>query len=274
MKYHYYTHYVGNKRKEIKDILPLINLENITTIIEPFAGSSAMSYYISTQYPKRFKYILNDNDKINYDMFKVSREPILSDEFNDKINKIINKFNTYTDDITRKAFYVSIDKTTLEGYIFTTKYCNYKKGLYPFITRIKQIKPFKIQDFPIYHFYNNEDITYTNIDGLDIIQNNYDNSENNLFLIDPPYLKTSKNNNFYNNLNMDIYDWILKYEKLILKNKNKFMFILERINEVEELFSNFKTFNVYEKQYGMGVMVMSNTTKTQSRKTKHIVYSN
>ena len=67
MKNHYFTCYIGNKRKEITDILPLIDLDasaDIKYILEPFAGSAAMSYYISTQYPNRFKYILNDNDKI------------------------------------------------------------------------------------------------------------------------------------------------------------------------------------------------------------------
>jgi hypothetical protein len=265
MKPHYYTPYVGNKRNEIKDILPLINLDNITTIIEPFAGSSAMSYYISTLYPNKFKYILNDNDKINYDMFKVSKDPVLSDEFNEKINKIIDQFNTYTEDIPRKTFYNSIDKKTLEGYIFTFKYCCFRRGLYPSIKRTKQVKPFKIQDVPIHHFYNNEDITYTNIDGVEMIINNYDDETSNrkLFLVDPPYLKTSKGFGFYNNLNMDIYDWILEYEDLLLNNKNKFIFILEHIEEIDKLFSNFKTLNIYDKKYHMS-----------QRNTKHIVYSN
>jgi hypothetical protein len=266
MKNHYYTYYHGNKRKEIKDILPLINLENITTIIEPFAGSAAMSYYISTLYPNKFKYILNDNDKINYDLFNISRDTERTEDFNNNINKIIDQFNTYTDDIPRKAFYNSIDKMTLEGYIFTFKYCCIRKGLYPLITRTKQIKPFKIQEFPIYHFYNNEDVTYTNIDGVEMIQNNYDDETSNLklFLVDPPYLKTSKGFGFYNNLNMDIYDWILEYEELLLNNKNKFIFILEHIEEIDKLFSNFKTLNVYDKKYEM----------SKKRITKHIIYSN
>ena len=121
MKNHYFTSYVGNKRKEIKDILPFINLDNITTILEPFAGSSAMSYYISTQYPNRFKYILNDNDKINYDLYNISRDEERTENFNNQINKLIDEFNTYTDDVNRKIYYNSIDNNTLEGYIFKHK---------------------------------------------------------------------------------------------------------------------------------------------------------
>ena len=192
MKNHYYTYYFGNKRKEIKDIMPLINLDNITTIIEPFAGSAAMSYYISTQYPKRFKFILNDNDKMNYDLFNVSRDPELTQRFNENINKIIDEFNTYTDDVSRKVFYSSIDRETLEGYIFTFKFSNKRPALYPYITRIKQIKTnFKLQNFPVYDFYNNEDITYKNTDGVDIIKE-YNEGDDKYFLIDHPYFKTSK----------------------------------------------------------------------------------
>lgn len=261
MKNHYYTHYVGNKRKEIKDILPLINLDNITTIIEPFAGSSAMSYYISTQYPNRFKYILNDNDKINYEMFNISKDLERTQEFNDNINIIINEFNTYTDDENRKIFYVGIDVNTLQGYIFKAKYCCMRTGLYPLISRIKQIKPFKLQDYPIYDFFNNEDITYENTDGIDII-NKHNKNKDKLFLLDPPYLKSY--NKFYNNFNMDIYKWIFDNESLLLHNKNKIVFILENIKEVQQLLKKFNILLEYDKQYEIG----------KRRRTTHIVYEN
>ena len=64
-KNHFFIPYFGNKRKET----PLIyektkhELNDITTIIEPFCGSCAFSYYISLQHPKKYKYILNDNNK-------------------------------------------------------------------------------------------------------------------------------------------------------------------------------------------------------------------
>lgn len=267
MKNHYYTYYYGNKRNEIETILPLINLDNITTIIEPFAGSSAMSYYIFTKYPKRFKYILNDNDKINYQLFNVSKDFEKTQKFNENINKLIDEWNTYEDDVSRKVFYTGIDINTLEGYIFTYKYRNRRPTFYPLLSCIKQIKPFKLQDYPVYNFYNNEDITYSNIDGIEIIKNNYNVGNNSLFLIDPPYLKSSKKYKIYNNLNMNIYDWILEYENLLLNNENKFIFILEMIKEVEAIFSNFKTLNVYEKIYGMN-------GKQGQRKTKHILYEN
>ena len=62
MNNHFVFPYAGNKRQEVVKLHDYIvdKLDGIDTIIENFCGSSAMSYYISTKYPKRFKYILND----------------------------------------------------------------------------------------------------------------------------------------------------------------------------------------------------------------------
>lgn len=264
MRNHYFISYYGNKRNEIEAILPYINLDNmptLTTIIEPFAGSAAMSYYISTQYPKKFKYVLNDNDIQNYRMFLISRDPILTEQFNIDINRLIDEFNTYTDDASRKDFYKSIDTTTLVGNIFTTRFSAWGKGMYPLIKKRKQIKSFKLQDFPIYDFYNNEDITYEITDGVDII-NKYNTGDSNLFLIDPPYLKTS--HNFYSNLNMDIYAWVKDNKELLFQSKNKILFILEPIDKVKNIFSDFKILVEYNKRYYI----------RKEHISTHIVYSN
>ena len=63
MKSHFYIHYSGNKIKEMKDLYPYLDFTNITTIIEPYAGTCAVSYYISTQ-KQGLTYILNDNKSI------------------------------------------------------------------------------------------------------------------------------------------------------------------------------------------------------------------
>jgi hypothetical protein len=260
MKNHYFTCYVGNKRKEIKDILPFIDLDNIKYILEPFAGSSAMSFYISTLYPNKFKYILNDNDKINYDLFNISRDTERTEDFNNKINKIIDEFNTYTDDVNRKIFYNSIDTKTLEGYIFKFKYYSIRSGLYPMINRINKIKPYKLQDYPVYNFYNNEDIIYENIDGIEFI-NKYNQDDDKLFLLDPPYLACC--NDFYNNKDVNIYEWVYNNKSLLLDSKNKIIFILEHMWIIKLLLQNFKILFEYDKYYDLS-----------HKKTTHIIYSN
>ena len=49
MKNHFFFSYCGNKREEVEHIYNLLDLNNIDTIVEPFCGSCAMSYYIWTQ---------------------------------------------------------------------------------------------------------------------------------------------------------------------------------------------------------------------------------
>jgi hypothetical protein len=260
MRNHYFTSYVGNKRKEIKDILPFIDLDNIKYIIEPFAGSSAMSYYISTQYPNKFKYILNDNDKINYDLFNISRDTERTQDFNNNINKIIDEFNTYTDDVNRKIFYNSVDTKTLVGYVFKQKYHAFRMGIYPMISRINKIKPYKLQDYPVYDFYNNENIVYENIDGVEFI-NKYNENDDRLFLLDPPYLASC--NDFYNNKDVNIYEWVFNNKALLLNSGNKILFILENMWIIKLLLQNFKILFEYDKYYDLS-----------KKKTTHIVYSN
>jgi hypothetical protein len=251
---------MGNKRKEIKDILPFINLDDITTILEPFAGSAAMSYYISTVYPNKFKYILNDNDKINYELFNISRDPERTQDFNNKINKIIDEFGTYTDDANRKIFYSNIDTTTVEGYIFTFKYYGFRAGMYPMFSRFNKVKTYKLQDYPVYDFYNNEDVIYENMDGVDFI-NKYNEDGKKLFLLDPPYLASC--NDFYNNKDINVYEWIMDNDDLLLNSKNKIVFVLENIWIIRMLLKRFKVMFEYDKKYELS-----------KKKTTHIVYSN
>ena len=49
MKTHFYITYPGNKRSEMKGLYPYLDFTNIDTIVEPFAGSCAVSFYISQQ---------------------------------------------------------------------------------------------------------------------------------------------------------------------------------------------------------------------------------
>ena len=99
MKNHFIFSYFGNKRSEVDIIYNIIKdtLNDIDTIVEPFCGSSAMSFYISTQHPKKFKYILNDNNKILMDIYHLMKDPeklkIVIENLN-KINANIFKLPT------------------------------------------------------------------------------------------------------------------------------------------------------------------------------------
>ena len=76
MKNHFFMPYFGNNRNEVVKIYEVIepHLENIEHIIEPFCGSSALSFYISSLHPKRFKYILNDNNSHLIKIYKILQD--------------------------------------------------------------------------------------------------------------------------------------------------------------------------------------------------------
>ena len=265
MRNHYFTPYIGNKRSEIKDILPLISLDNITTILEPFAGSAAMSFYISMIYPNCFKYILNDNDIINKELYDIARDAERTEIFNENINKIITEWNTYTEDIPRKAFYDNLDINQIEAYVFKRKYNNFRPYLYPSFTtrdakRFINIKPYRLQDFPVYNFYNNENVVYETLDAIDFIKK-HNNDSNKVFLLDPPYL--FRDNASYNNFNLLIYAWVKNNKEEIDTSNNKFIFILEDVPEVKELFKDYKILLEYSKIYFY-----------KAKKTRHIVFEN
>ena len=74
MKNHFYIPYFGNKRSEVKNIVNCIpKLETFKTIIEPFCGSCAISYYIWTLYPDK-KFILNDNNTYLKEMYDIIKD--------------------------------------------------------------------------------------------------------------------------------------------------------------------------------------------------------
>jgi site-specific DNA-adenine methylase len=93
---HFIIPYDGNKRSEVGKIVESLEQKHpnwkdeIKTIVEPFAGTSAFSYYVSTLYPGRFKYIINDNDKNLIQLYHMMKDEKQYSEFKDVINKMID----------------------------------------------------------------------------------------------------------------------------------------------------------------------------------------
>lgn len=259
MKNHFIFPYCGNKRNEIEKIVKYINFNDIETIIEPFCGSSSMSYYISTIYPNKFKYIINDNNENLIKLYNIMKNNELINEFNNKFNEYINKFNNIDNEEERKKYYLSICKeNNVYSYAFITKYYNLRPGIYPPRAKINKIKPFNLKDFPIYNFLNNENVEIYNKDALNII-NEYKNNKQALILLDPPYLKAC--NDFYNNKDINIYEWI--YNNDLKKYEALFILILENIWLIKLLFNNYILLLEYDKIY-----------EINKRKTIHLIISN
>jgi len=243
MKNHFILPYTGNKREEVETIYNEIiknnSLENVDTIVEPYCGSSAMSYYISTLHPKKYKYILNDNDKLLIELYN-----IISNE--DKLKEFINKINLLCFDkdkkfISKEQYNILLSLKNVEGYYIKNRFYNMRTGLYPLDKKIVPLDYNKIIKTPIISFLKNENVIFTNEDAIECILKN--NNKKSLILIDPPYLGTC--NSFYNNFNCNIYEWINNNPLLLINSA----FILENNWVIKLLFKEVVNKKEYTKIY-------------------------
>lgn len=269
MKNHFFFSYCGNKREEVEHIYNLLDLDNIDTIIEPFCGSCAMSYYIWTQNKdKNYKYILNDLDNNLIDLLKSIRSGEYKD-IEDEVNKMKDDLVKYENDmIEAKKIYINyIKKGKLSGYILGRKYYSMRAGLFPlkdFKSRFKNKLDFS--NTPIYDFLVNANIELHSIDANKIIDEN--NNNNTFIFLDPPYIASC--NIFYST---DTGENICNiYEKLTsygLKNYKCKMLICHENNWLFKIL--FKEYvdneNEYKKNY-------QNTIGGRKKNTFHICIKN
>ncbi len=94
---HFYMTYFGNKRKEMNIIYKNLNFDNIDTIIEPFCGSCAISFYIANLNPGKYKYILNDNNPYLKELYEIIIDDEKSEKFENEYNETIKKINNKED---------------------------------------------------------------------------------------------------------------------------------------------------------------------------------
>ena len=262
MKNHFVMSYFGNKREEVeiiyKNLLDNFNLDDIETIIEPYCGSSALSYYISTMHPKKFKYILNDNNTELIELYK-----ILLDK--DKLKKFVDDVNNkcfINDNFIDKETYKNIVKgKDILSWFIKNKFYDINYGMYPLNKKNKKLQIELLEKCPIVNFLRTENITFSNIDALELIKKN--NNDKTLILCDPPYLNTC--NEYYQNKDINIYEWLYN-NKYILKNC---IFILENMWIIKLLFKGDNVIT-YEKKYNNAkkkvvdhaIIILNSTIKT------------
>jgi len=98
-KNHFFIPYPGNKRSEVEKIYESFKdkLDDVEYIVEPFCGTSAFSYYMSLKHPKKFKYILNDNNNLLIETYKIAQD-------DDKLNELILDINDKIVDINKEKY--------------------------------------------------------------------------------------------------------------------------------------------------------------------------
>jgi DNA adenine methylase len=253
---HFFFSYAGNKRDECERIYDYINsninLNNIQTVIEPFCGTSAFSFYLSKIHPKKYKYILNDNNKYLIKLYEIARSK-------QKLKRLVNKLNKMTISLNKNK-YDDIAKTdTFESYIITQKIHSIRAGLFPIKIPQHNYENYfnSLLDCDIIDFIRNEDITFTNLDSIDVVEKHMSNKKNIIFL-DPPYL--TECNDFYYDSKTNIYEYL--YNHNIKKMKSNIVLVLSD-NWIVRLLFDKQIKAEYDKLY-----------QTSKKTVKHLIISN
>lgn len=253
---HFYMSYCGNKRSEVKYIYDLLDLSNITHIIESYCGSCSISYYISTLHPGKFKYVFNDNDDSLKTMFDIITDKKRAEDFNLKINEMLSSINDKND-------YMKITKEdNIYGWFIKNKFYQIRPGLFNMKLDYKN-KKIDILKYPISDFFNNEkeNITFICGDGLECYLK-YKDNENNILILDPPYIMA--NNNSYKHPSLSIFEYLFKNS---INNEKAYIYlIIESTFLMDKLFEGLKKFTYY-KGY-------SNNGGIAGRKTTHMILYN
>lgn len=252
---HFFIPYAGNKRREVERIYNFLNqdvLEKTTTIVEPFCGTSAFSYFMSLKHPKKFNYVLNDNNEHLIELYKIAKSKT-------KLNKLVTTLNEMIIDIDKEKYNKMIKVNDLCGWIIKNKIYSIKAGLFPNDAK-KIMRDFEyLKTCPMINFLRTEKIKFTNDNGINIYDT-YANKKNCLIFLDPPYLISC--NAYYDNVEtkQNIYEHLFKND--ICEKEAYILLCLEKIWIVELLFKN-KNSSTYEKKY-----------EQTKRKTEHVIYDN
>ena len=260
MKNHFIIPYIGNKREEVYIIYDNISqyIKDKKIIVEPFCGSSSISYYISLQQPNKYKYILNDLDKKLIELYNIMTDEDKLKKFIDDINKLCFVENKFID---KETYLNIVKKDDIYGWFISRKFYNIRSGLYPQDGRVKKKIDFeKINKIPIINFLRTEEIIFKNIEAIDIFEE-YKNKDDVFLIMDPPYLQNC--NDYYESdkrIRLNIYEHV--YNNHVLNKKNM-LFILEKNWIVNLLFRKYKKIE-YDKIYN----------SAKKKKTKHILFIN
>lgn len=249
----FYIPYPGNKRNEIKQFYGYLNFEGIDTIIEPYAGTSVISYYISSLHPN-LKVILNDNNIHIKEIYDIIQDDDKVEEFDNKVNEIKNT-------ITTKDEYMNvINKKDIYAWLIGNKYFNMRPYICPIGHRSNNTlqKLFRIRDYKIFDFYRNPNVSFTCQDAISVYET-YKNNENCMLILDPPYIAAC--NSFYMDDSMNIYEYLNNNN--IKNEKAKIYLVLENQWIMKLLFKTNNILFQYDKKYELS-----------KRKTSHILISN
>ena len=252
-KNHFFIAYAGNKRNEVERIYDSIKdkLTDIEYIVEPFCGTSAFSYYMSLKHPKKFKYILNDNNNYLIELYKTAQD-------DDKFNELILEINNKIIDIDKEKYITIINQPCLSSYVIKNTFYAIRPGMFPIPGSRKMRTDYNyLKDAPIIKFLKTEDITFYSDNAINIFEM-YNNNDKALIFLDPPYVQL--NNDFYLDSSTNIYEYLCNNS---IKNMRSYIMLVLEDNWIIKLLFRHHTFITYDKLY-----------QASKKQTKHLIINN
>jgi site-specific DNA-adenine methylase len=173
---------MGNKKNELKLLLPIIQpqINNKTIFIEPFCGSSIVSFNVYKKINKDIEFHINDIDKIRTDFYINMRDEEKRKELY-KLEESIVKIGSEEYNKVIKKNNPKFMLTEYIPYIISQRIHSFRRGLYPTTKKIilKEISENWI------NFFNKAKIT--NNDFKEVM-NEYKENEDAFLYLDPPYM--------------------------------------------------------------------------------------
>ena len=249
-KNHFIYPYAGNKRAEVKNIYDHLDFKNKTKyIVEPFAGTAALSFYIAKVDPNKYTYHINDMDKNLIELYQIMKDKKRCDEFEKKINLILSN-----ESFGKEEYKKIIKQKNIEGYYIKHKIYAIRPGLYKQDYIYDEIK---FDNYPIVNFLRNENVIITNDDGVNILKQ-YENNDDAIIYLDPPYIQTC--NDFYTGSRGKQFN-IYEYISMKKYRHSNIYATLEDIWIVNLICQDYNIIDTYAKLY-----------QVSKKKTKHIFY--
>ena len=232
---HFIYGYSGNKRAEVERICNKMDFNEIDTIVEPFCGSSALSYYIAMNNPNKYKYVLNDIDKNLIEIYNILKDEEKTVAFEKKVNDTLS-----VEGFNKVKYIEAIKKNDVVGFFIGSKVKTIRFGLYNLDYKYKYID---LNNHIFTKFLRKENVEISNIDAIEVVEK-YKHYNNTIIYLDPPYL--SMCNQFYDDKrNLNIYEYLYKQEFI---NSNIYT-TLEKHWMVDLIFNKYMLIDDYGKTY-------------------------
>lgn len=198
--------YEGNKDREMGYIHVLLpDLGDIGVVVEPFGGSFALTRHLHSGHPE-VEFIVNDINPDIIEIYNAMKDPVQNAQ-------VVQELKKLHDGVDQEVFREAKKTRTVPCMLFCRLYGGFQ-GLFPLKTK-------NIDYENVCKFSHYEDVTFTNKDGYDLVEEHKDN-ENAFLFLDPPYVGVC--NRFYNSpLHYKLFEMLKDWRSW----KCKFMLIID-----------------------------------------------